>query len=217
MASWIWRVVLISMIAGPVMPAWAAEQTNISAGEEAVIDPRIERRRVKEAQIDAENFELGVLTGLLSIEDFGVNTISGVRGAFHLSEDIFFEATIAASKGGETSFERLNAGVNLQSDEDRDWLAWHFDVGYQLLPGEGFIGDGRAFNTGLYFVAGAGNTEFAGDDHFTINAGTGFRVLLTDWLSMRLEMRDYVYEIDIFGDDQVTQNLAWTLGLSGFF
>lgn len=189
----------------------------ISAGEGAVLDPRIERRRVKESQIDAENFEVGAYTGLISIEDFGVDTLTGVHAAFHVSEDIFFEGAIAISEGGETNFERLNAGVRLLSDKDREFRTWHFDVGYKMLPGESFLGSGRAFNTGLYVIGGAGSTTFGGDDHFTINVGTGYRMLLTDWLSLRLEMRDYLYEIDTFGEDQVTQNLAWTLGFSGFF
>jgi outer membrane beta-barrel protein len=193
------------------------DPAGISAGEGAVLDPRIERRRVKEAQIDAENFEVGVYAGLISLEDFGVDTLTGVHAAYHISEDIFFEGAIAVAKGGETNFERLNSGVQLLSDEDREFRTWHFDVGYQLLPGESFLGASRAFNTGLYLIGGAGSTTFGGDDHFTINVGTGYRVLLTDWLSMRLEMRDYIYEIDTFGEDQVTQNLAWTLGLSGFF
>jgi outer membrane beta-barrel protein len=193
------------------------DPAGISAGEGAVLDPRIERRRVKEAQIDAENFEVGAYVGLISIEDFGVNSLTGVHAAFHISEDIFFEGAIAVAKGGETNFERLNSGVQLLSDDDREFRTWHFDVGYQVLPGESFLGSHRAFNTGLYVIGGAGSTTFGGDDHFTINAGAGYRVLLTDWLSARLEMRDYIYEIDTFGEDQTTQNLAWTLGLSGFF
>lgn len=195
----------------------ATAPTGISAGEGAVLDPRIERRRVKEAQIDAENFEVGAYAGVISIEDFGVDTLTGVHAAFHVSEDIFFEGAIAVAEGGETNFERLNSGVRLLSDKDREFRTWHFDVGYQLLPGESFLGNSRAFNTGLYVIGGAGSTTFGGDDHFTINVGTGYRVLLTDWLSMRLEMRDYIYEIDTFGEDQTTHNLAWTLGFSGFF
>lgn len=195
----------------------AMDPAGISAGEGAVLDPRVVRRRVKEAQIDAENFEVGAYLGLISLEDFGVNALTGVHAAFHISEDIFFEGAIAVAKGSETNFERLNSGVQLLSDDDREFRTWHLDVGYQALPGESFLGRGRAFNSGLYIIGGAGSTTFGGDDHFTINVGTGYRLLLTDWLSARLEMRDYIYEIDTFGENQTTQNLAWTLGLSGFF
>lgn len=217
MASWIWRTVLIVPVLFAGEPLLAKAPADISAGEEAVIDPRIERRRVKEAQIDAENFEIGAFAGLISIEDFGVDTLIGARASYHVSEDISFEATIAFAEGGQTNFEKLNAGVSLLQDDDRKLTTWHFDIAYQILPGEAFLGSGRAYNTGLYLAGGAGSTDFGGDNHFTVNVATGYRILLTDWLSMRLEMRDYIYEIDTFGENQITQNLAWTLGVSGFF
>lgn len=217
MANRLWCIVL--SVAGMQIPlvAWAESAGDEAFAEEAVLDPRIERRRVKEAQIDAENFEVGAFAGLVSLEDFGVNSMTGARAAFHVSEDIFFEGSVAVSEAGDASFERLNPGIRLLDDDDREWLAWHLDVAYQLLPGEAFLGSGRAFNNGLYMVAGAGSTRFGGDDHFTLNLGVGYRLLLTDWLSLRIETRDYLYEIDTFGEEQVTQNLAWTVGLGGFF
>lgn len=217
MASRIWRIVLMASLVTTAMPVMAEEPADLTAGEGAVLDPRIERRRVKEAAIDAENFEVGGFAGLISLQDFGVSSLVGAQFAYHISEDTFFEATVASAKGEETSFEKLSAGVQLLDDDERDFLAWHFNVAYQILPGEAFMGSRRAFNTGLYLSGGAGSTEFAGDNRFTLNLGVGYRVLLTDWLSARMEVRDYIFEIDTFGEDQVTQNLAWTLGVSGFF
>src|SRR5690606_12138379 len=149
MASRIWCVVLMAgAILVPAMPAYA--ETTPVADEGTLLDPRIERRRVHEAMIDSENIEVGAFAGVISLEDFGVNTLAGIRAAFHVSEDVFFEATLASSEAGDTSFERLNPGVRLLDDEQREWLAWHLDVGCQLLPGEAFLGKHRAFNTGLY-------------------------------------------------------------------
>ena len=219
MASWIRRIVLIAPLLAAAVPVTvqAEEPADLSAGEGAVLDPRIERRRVKEANIDSENFELGGFAGLISIQDFGVSNLVGVQLAYHISEDTFFEATVASSKGDETSFEKLSAGVNLLTDKEREFLTWHFNVAYQLLPGEAFLGSRRAFNTGVYVTGGAGSTDFAGDSRFTLNLGAGYRVLLTDWLSARMEVRNYMYELDTFGEDQINQNLAWAFGLSGFF
>lgn len=218
MASRIWRFILILPVLCAALPSQAEESASpaISAGEGTVLDPRIERRRVKEAQINADNLEFGLWTGMLSIEDFGTSTLAGASAAFHISEDIAFEALVQKARGGETSFEKLGA-VRLLNDKDREWLGWSLNVSYKLLPGEAFLGSHRAFNTGLYFSGGAGSTRFAGDDHFTLNAAAGYQVLLTDWVSLRMEMRDYFYQSDIFGTDEVTQNLAWTLGITGFF
>lgn len=216
MASRIWCVVLIWPLCALPLQGVAQTVEGISAGEEAALDPRIERRRVKEAAIDAENFEVGAYAGLISLEDFGVSNLVGARVGYHVSEDVFFEVSVASARAERSSFEEL-ALVNLLDEEDRKFLSWHLDVAYQLLPGEAFLGTRRAFNTGLYLVGGAGSTRFGGDDHFTLNVGMGYRVLLSDWLSLRLETRDYIYEIDTFGSDQVGNNLAWTVGIGGFF
>lgn len=217
MASRIWRFILMLSVMASAMPVVAETATDVSAGEGAVLDPRIERRKVKEANIDAENFEVGAYAGLISLQEFGVSSLVGAQIAYHVSEDAFFEFNVAKAKGSETNFEKLSAGVELLDDSERDFLTWHFNIAYQLLPGEAFLGDGRAFNTGLYFTGGAGSTKFAADNRFTVNVGAGYRVLLNDWLSVRMELRDYIYQIDTFGEDQLTQNLAWTLGMTGFF
>lgn len=211
------QCVVLSFFAGAclsavAMPAVAAEQ-----GDSALIDPRIERRQISEAQIDSENIEVGVYAGLLAVDNFNTPPVLGVRAAWHVSEDIFFELAMAEAKTGETSFEKLGGGVQLLTDDERVLRYYNFSVGYTVLPGEAFAGRNRAFTNGLYLVGGAGSTEFAGDSHFTLNVGAGYRLLLTDWLNLRMEMRNHLFEVDVFGGDEVTNNLEWTFGLGGFF
>ena len=45
----------------------------------AVVEPEVERRDITVADIDTENFEVGAFVGQMSIEDFGVSTVSGAR------------------------------------------------------------------------------------------------------------------------------------------
>lgn len=217
MANWIQRFILTAIVLFPGALLAQSGDVGVSAGEEPLLDPRIERRQVREAQIDAENLELGLYTGLMSLQDFGVSSYSGLRLAFHVSEDLFFEAAVGRTRAGDTSFEQLNPGVILLENEEKVLTTYNFSVGYNVLPGEAFLGSKRAYNNAFYLIGGAGSTEFAGDDHFTLNAGIGYRLLLTDWLSARIEMRDHIFELDLFGEAQTTQNLVWTLGLGGFF
>src|SRR5688572_10557012 len=72
-----------------------------------VIDPEVERREVKAARIDSENIELGLFYGALSIEDFGTNPVYGVTAAYHVTEDLFFQAGYGYSRVGRTSYETL--------------------------------------------------------------------------------------------------------------
>jgi outer membrane beta-barrel protein len=90
-------------------------------------------------------------------------------------------------------------------------------VGYNVLPGEAFIGESRAFNNSLYLIAGLGSTRFAGDDRFTVNFGFGYRFVLTDSISLRIDFRDHLYDIDLLGEEKTVHNLEGTLGLSVFF
>ena len=63
------------------------------SSEQPIIDPEVERRNIKRAQIDTEDFEVGVYGGILSIEDFESHAVYGARLAYHLTEDFFLEAT----------------------------------------------------------------------------------------------------------------------------
>lgn len=212
MANRIQRTVLSLLLLMLPVAIPAAEQD-----DSTLIDPRIERRQIRESQIDSENIELGVYAGLLAVDNFNTPPVFGARAAWHVSEDIFFELAVAQAKTGETSFEKLGGGVQLLSSDERLFRYYNLSVGYTILPGEAFAGRHRAFSNGLYLVGGAGSTDFAGDSHFTLNAGMGYRLLLTDWLNLRMEMRNHMFELDLFGSDEVTNNLEWTFGLGGFF
>jgi outer membrane beta-barrel protein len=134
-------------------------------GPGQVIDPEVERREIKEPKIDRENFEIGAFAGILSIEDFGSDLVYGLRFAFHLTEGFFVEATAGQSEADLTSFEVLSGGARLF--EDRDYLYYNLNLGYNILPGEGFIGEGRTYNTQLYLIACTTSTSWARRRPFT--------------------------------------------------
>jgi outer membrane beta-barrel protein len=90
-------------------------------------------------------------------------------------------------------------------------------VGYNILPGEAYIGEARAFNTGLYVIGGLGSTRFAGDDRFTVNFGAGYRFVLTDSVAIHMDFRDHLYDIDVLGEEKTAHNLEATLGVTVFF
>ena len=188
-----------------------------SAPPEQVIDPEVERREVKEPAIDREDFEIGAFAGIMSIEDFGSDVVYGVRLAYHLTEGFFAEATVGRSEAGLTSFEVLSGGARLISDSERTLTYYNLNLGYNILPGEVFIGEGRAYNTNLYLIAGLGSTRFAGDDRFTVNVGAGYRFLLTDSVAIHIDFRDHLFDIDLLGDEKTAHNLEGHIGLTVFF
>ena len=196
--------------------AWSAEEKK-GAAQAQVIQPQIERRTIDVDKIDTEDFEIGVFAGLLSIEDFGSNMVIGARAAYHVTEGVFFEAAYAKSDAGETSYERLSGGAPLLTDTQREYTYYNVSVGYNLLPGETFLGEGWAFNSALYVIGGVGITSFADDDRFTVNFGAGYRFLATDWLAIHLDARDHIFNIDLLGKEKTAHNLEMTTGITVFF
>lgn len=203
----------------------AAEQEEVvlSSDEEPtsipprVIEPEVERREVRVARIDSENVELGVYYGALSIEDFGTNPVQGITAAYHVTEDLFFQAAFGRSKAGRTSYETLGGAVQLLTPSERRFTYYGLSLGYNLFPGEVYIGRNLAMNSSLYLLGGIGSTKFAGDQRFTVNFGAGYRILPTDWLAIHIDVQDRVFQSDLLGRDKLTNNIGAHLGVTVFF
>ena len=129
--------------------------------EPTIVEPQVTRREVKTPKIKAKDFEVGAYFGALSIEDFGTNPVYGVRAAYHVTEDFFLEGFLARSKAGQSSLEEVFPEITVLSNSGRQFTYYDLDVGYNILPGEVFLGRGRAFNTALYVTAGMGDVKFA--------------------------------------------------------
>ena len=183
-----------------------------------VIEPEVERRKIKVAKIDQENIEVGGFYGVMSVDDFGSNPVYGATLTYHVTEDFFFRAEAGQTKLGLTSFEILNPGSDpLNLGTDRRLTYYGLSLGYNFLPGEVFLGRNLAMNSAFYVLGGVGSTKFADDERFTLNFGGGYRILPTDWLAVSIEVQDRVYESDIFGKNELVNNLEAYLGVTVFF
>jgi len=184
---------------------------------EPLIQPQVKPQPTKPAKIDSENFEIGLFTGILSVEDFGSGSVNGARLAYHASEDIFLEATYGRSDTEETSYERLLGSVQLLSEEERKLSYYNISLGFNILPGEAFMGSGYAFHTDLYLIGGIGSTKFAGDNRRTLNVGFGYRAIMNDWLALHLDARNHIFDIDLLGTQKTNHNLEFHTGVTVFF
>lgn len=209
------RFALVAAVAAPFSSA-ALAQNNQEIDQ--IISPNLERREIREAKIDSEDFEFtAYLGGIMSVEDFGSNTLNGGSLAYHINEDFFMEAAFAQTTLGESSYERLSGSAPLLTDEERELTMYNLSLAWNFLPGEIFIFDKWALNSNLYLIGGAGNTSFANEEHFTYNLGAGVRILAQDWLALRLDVRDHIFEHEIFGEPLITNNLSAQLGISVYF
>ncbi len=189
--------------------------------DELALEPLVvrepERREVKIDRIDTENFEIGMHAGIMNVQDFGSDMVTSIRAAYHLTESFFIEGQYGTTTLGETSFERLSGGASLLTDDQRDMRFYNVSLGYNLFPGESFLGRRWAFKGGLYLIGGVGSTDFAGDERFTINAGVGYRLAATDWLALHVTVRNHMFDSDLLGSKDTYHNIEFTGGLSLFF
>jgi len=207
------QVLLVVGLSGCGRNRLVAEDT----GQPPVIEPNIERREIETAKIDTEDFEIGILAGQLSVEDFGVNTVAGARFAYHITEGFFVELAAAKSDTERTSFERLSGAAQLLTDSEREYSYYNLSLGYNIFPGESFIGKNRALNTATYVIGGVGKTKFAGDDRFTLNLGMGIRLMPLDWFAIHADVRDHIFDIDLLGQEKTAHNIEATIGVTFFF
>ena len=184
--------------------------------ESSLIEPQIERVDFDESLIDSYDFELALYAGYLAVENFDTNLVTGLKIGYHVSEDFFVQASFANSEVGETSFETLTGGAPLLSDAEREIEYYLISLGFNLFPGETFFTDSTTFNTVLYISGGIGSTEFAGSDRHTIAYAVGHRTLFADGFSLDIEMRDLIFDMDIFGSQESTHNLEFTMSLNLF-
>ena len=193
-----------------------AQTTPAASTAEQVIVPQVERRDVKRPKYPSNDFAVGLYAGTYATQNFGASTVSGLRVAYHVTEDIFVDATLGRTKVSDENFRQiLPGGVFVNRTEKLGYYA--VSAGYNVLPGEVFFGRNYAKATQGYILAGVGSTDFAGQKRQTFHAGFGMRLIVADWFSVQADVRDHVFTLDLLGRRQSTQNLEVTAGLTVFF
>jgi len=197
-------------------PAWSASDNPTSPeSTDQLIQPQIDRRDINVPKIRARDYEVGAYVGFYNLENFGVSPIYGIRLGYQITEDFFAELAVAQSPVTDRSFRSV--GIPVFEQEETNLVTYHVSAGINLFPGEIFLGSGRAWGTSLYAVGGIGNTSFDILDNITFNAGLGLRVLPSRWWSVRVEMRDYMFQSDLLGPNRLTHNFEFSAGLSMYF
>lgn len=211
MENWFQRIFLVA-----TMVALSSLSTQVFAESEAVT-VNVERRAVLDDLLDDENFEFGAQIGLISIEDFESNLWFSGHFSYHINEYFYAKALYGYSEAGTTSFETLANVSPLLTDKERQFSYYGLNIGYNLMPGEIFLGKNLAFNSMFSIEVGGGSTDFAGNSQFTVNFSANYRVFLTDGLTWDIGMTDYIFDTTITGKSKTTHNLNFTTGLSYYF
>lgn len=198
-------------------PALAQTPPAPQPANEQVIVPEVQRRDVRVPKFPSKDFEVGVLLGTYATQSFGASGVAGLRLGYHLSEDFFVETAFAQTKVSDKTFTEIFPGSGPLADTDKKLSYYNVSAGYNVFPGEIFLGNKYAKASSIYLVGGVGSTKFANQRKQTFNVGFGFRVLFSDRFAVRVDMRDHIFSYDLLGVRQNTQNLELTTGIAYYF
>lgn len=195
----------------PVAPARDAARN-----QDQVVVPEVDRRAVRLPRIASKDFEIGPFLGTYAVQNFGSSVVYGLRAGYHITEDFFAEATYGRSKVSDDTFRQILPG-GIFVDKTSTLAYANLSLGYNVLPGEVFIGKGVAKATQVYVIGGLGSTSFNKQRLQTFNVGLGMRLYLAERISMRVDLRDHIFTLDLLGKRERTQNVELTAGLSIYF
>lgn len=206
---------LAVLLASAALPAAAADEP-AKPGSEQVVVPEVQRREVKLPRIPNKDFEIGVYGGVFSTQNFGSSAVGGLKLGYHITEDVFVQAAFGQTKVSDEAFRQiLPGGVFVDKKEKLSY--YNLSAGFNILPGEVFIGSRWAKASQVYLIGGLGSTKFVDQRRQTFNLGMGLRVLLADRFSVQVDLRDHIFKLDLLGRRDTTQNIELTTGLSYFF
>jgi outer membrane beta-barrel protein len=209
------KSVVPALLAVAVLAPLAALAQQTPANEQVVV-PEVDRREIKLPKFPSRDFEVGLFAGTYATENFGSSFVGGVRLGYHITEDFFVQGVYAQTRVSDEAFRQiLPGGVFVDQTETLSY--YNLSIGYNILPGEVFIGTKRALPSQLYLIAGVGSTSFNDQNRQTFNLGFGARVFLSDKTAVSVDLRNHLYSLDLLGKRQSTQNLELTAGLSYFF
>lgn len=212
------NLALSLLAAASVLPALALAQDKPQekTANEQVIVPEVDRRDIKMPRFPSNDFEIGVFAGTYATQNFGASAVAGLRAGYHITEDIFVEGVYAQTKVSDADFRQVLPGGIFTSPKEK-LSYYNLSVGYNVLPGEVFIGSKRAKASAIYLIGGVGSTKFVDQRRQTLNFGMGSRLFLTDKAALQVDMRDHIFSLDILGKRKSTQNLELTAGFTYFF
>jgi len=181
-----------------------------------VVVPQVDRRGIRLPKFPSNDFEVGLFGGSYATQNFGTSFVGGLRLGYHITEDFFVEGVYAQTKVSDKEFRRILPG-GIFAKEDEKLTYYNLSVGYNILPGEVFIGSRYARPSQFYLIGGVGSTKFADQRRPTLNFGFGYRVFLHDHWALQLDVRDHTFSLDLLGKRESTQNIELTCGLTAYF
>jgi outer membrane beta-barrel protein len=196
--------------------AFADDPQSTTSDQTQIVVPEVARRDIQPPKFPSNDFDVGGYFGTYSTQNFGASGVAGLRLGYNVTEDFFVQGVLAETNVSDKNYRQILPGGIFPKENER-LSYYNLSAGYNVLPGEVFVGTKYAMPFHLYLIAGVGSTTLDQQKHATFNFGTGMRLFFTDYLSMQIDARDHVFSMDLLGERERTQNLELTIGLTASF
>lgn len=193
-----------------------AEEKQKPNSSVTIIQPTKKVDKVTPLAIDTEKFELGLFLGMLSVEDFATNPSQGISFTYHIDSKFIAQLDYGISDVGRATFEDVIGGDFLSnSDEKFEYI--QVQAGYQIFHGRSFLSSKSKYNSHLYLMGGIESVQFAGNSEVGLILGTSYKIVLTDWLTWNISLRDHIFKREFISDSKITNNIEMTVGFNALF
>lgn len=187
-----------------------------SKGSVVIIEPEKTVTNVQAAAIDTEHFELGLYLGSLSVEEFNTNLVTGLSLTYHINSSWLTQTQYGISDVRRAAFED-NSGYTFLSEDDLNYEYLRVMGGYKIIDGRSFLGKRHKFNSAIYFLAGVSEVNFAGSRNQGLALGLSYRTVITDWLTMNLDINNTTVNLKLFDDQKRVNNTEMAIGVNALF
>ncbi len=189
--------------------------------DEALRDELNARRQYRGVQErlfqKARRHELSALGGLYAADLLSSSYLVGGAYTFHFSEDLGLEASFGYTHSHSEVVKIIEDRLATDLLKNRapvylvqGHLLW--SLAYGKLRWFGSHITRFDFNLAL----GGGITDNQAARGLTFSGGLGFKFYPTEWLGLRMDVRDNVLEQELLGESRIVNNLVATLGVSVF-
>jgi outer membrane beta-barrel protein len=179
----------------------------------ADLDAKRRRRSVKERLVQKTNrHELSLRGGPYVSDVFDATWIAGGAYAYHLTEDFAVEASGAYTRLSSAGGPELERAFSVLGNRSRRALLFATNLVFSPLHAKLQAGAGIAhFDVSL--TVGAGVVDSALSSGVAGNAGIAFTFFVGHAVTVRLDVRDYVYRQQLLARKLLVSDLAATLGV----
>ena len=179
----------------------------------ADLDAKRRTRSVRDRLVQKTNrHELVVRGGHYVSDMFDATWVAGGAYSYHLTEDFAVEASGAWTRITSTGGPELERTFDVLGGRDRRALLFATNLVFSPLHAK--LQSGASIvHFDVSVTLGAGVVDSALSSGIAGNAGIGFAFFLGRAVTVRLDVRDYVYRQQLLARKELVSDLAATIGV----